>query len=311
MQSRWKARNASGLLISLGLLLILVAAADTIAVVRRARSLCDGGSNTGFIRLFFPGDESANCRAALVSVTPRPAVNSQNLIVTPAVWPTARPVLEPEPVSTATVSPTTAPPGGQATGVVESRSIETPIPIWTPQRIVIPAIQLDAPVVAVGHQEIEYGQKKYRQWSVPDTFAAGWHQTTASLGAPGNTVLNGHHNFHGEVFRHLADLQVGDRIVVYSGETAFAYAIALKMILPERDQPLEARVANARWIQPSQDERLTLVTCWPYYNNTHRVIVMAIPVRLPENTAEVQPLFPGQSPPATETVPRPTSTASG
>jgi LPXTG-site transpeptidase (sortase) family protein len=38
------------------------------------------------------------------------------------------------------------------------------------------------------------------------------------------------------------------------------------------------RQANARWIGPFNDERLTLVTCWPYTNNTHRVIVVAKPV---------------------------------
>ena len=146
----------------------------------------------------------------------------------------------------------------------------------------IPAIQLDAPAVAVGFEEVQYERKAYPQWEVPERFAAGWHHTTAAPGAPGNTVLNGHHNFHGRVFAHLADLEVGDRIVVYSGERGFAYVIALKMILPERDQPVSARAKNAQWIGPLQDERPTLVTCWPYYSNTHRVIVVATPTGLAE-----------------------------
>jgi len=37
------------------------------------------------------------------------------------------------------------------------------------------------------------------------------------------------------------------------------------------------RQENARWIAPTDDERLTLVTCWPYTNNTHRVVVVAKP----------------------------------
>jgi sortase A len=49
------------------------------------------------------------------------------------------------------------------------------------------------------------------------------------------------------------------------------------MILPERDQPIEVRLANARYIQPTDDERLTLITCWPYESNTHRVVVIAFP----------------------------------
>ena len=47
------------------------------------------------------------------------------------------------------------------------------------------------------------------------------------------------------------------------------------LILPERDADLAARLENARWIEPSQDIRLTLVTCWPEYSNTHRLIIVA------------------------------------
>ena len=54
-------------------------------------------------------------------------------------------------------------------------------------------------------------------------------------------MLIGHHNYFGEVFAHLVDLQVGDLILVYSGDKSFAYAVKLKMILPELGQPLEVR----------------------------------------------------------------------
>jgi len=49
------------------------------------------------------------------------------------------------------------------------------------------------------------------------------------------------------------------------------------MILPERNEPVDTRLQNARWILPSADERLTLLTCWPYTTNTHRLIIVAIP----------------------------------
>ncbi|HOG80388.1 MAG TPA: sortase, partial [Anaerolineaceae bacterium] len=52
------------------------------------------------------------------------------------------------------------------------------------------------------------------------------------------------------------------------------------MILPERNQPVEQRIENARWIEPSVDTRLTLITCWPYESNTHRLVVVARPVSL-------------------------------
>ncbi len=99
------------------------------------------------------------------------------------------------------------------------------------------------------------------------------------LGVPGNTVLNGHHNIDGEVFGHLYELAQGDRITVYSGNRSFDYAVAQVMKLEERNMPLAQREENARWVLPSADERLTLVTCWPPYTNTYRLIVVAVPVK--------------------------------
>ena len=131
-------------------------------------------------------------------------------------------------------------------------------------------------------KDIQYQGKLYQQWVAPPTYAAGWLTPTAQLGVAGNTVLSGHHNLDGEVFGHLVDLKVGDVIIMYSGGKKFAYAVALTMILPERFETLDVRLANARWVEPSQDERLTLVTCWPYASNTHRLIVVATPVSLDE-----------------------------
>ena len=58
-------------------------------------------------------------------------------------------------------------------------------------------------------------------------------------------------------------------------------ASAVTYVVDEVTKPLlevgaseEQRLANARYIQPTSDARVTLVTCWPYYTNTHRVIVV-------------------------------------
>ena len=106
---------------------------------------------------------------------------------------------------------------------------------------------------------------------------AGWHNTSAPLGIPGNTVLNGHHNAFEEIFRDLIEVAEGDLIHLTSGDRIFTYQVGLKLVLNERFKPVDVRLANAQWILPSQDERLTLITCWPYESNTHRVILVAIP----------------------------------
>jgi len=183
--------------------------------------------------------------------------------------------------------PTSQPVSGRDPAAGDNSPTATALPIWIPDRLVIPAIQLDAPVVLAKLKDIEYQGKTYQQWIAPNIFAAGWHGTSAPLGVPGNTVLNGHHNVHGEVFGHLVDLKVGDLIQVYSGDKEFVYAIALKMILPERFQPLAVRLANAQWIEASPDERLTLITCWPYESNTHRLIIVATRVSADEIANDV------------------------
>ena len=54
-----------------------------------------------------------------------------------------------------------------------------------------------------------------------------------------------------------------------------------KFIVKDKGEPEAVRRANAKWIGPFNEERLTLVTCWPYNNNTHRLIVIAKPVEQP------------------------------
>ncbi|WP_376791520.1 sortase [Thermoflexus sp.] len=145
----------------------------------------------------------------------------------------------------------------------------------------IPAIALDTPIVPAGSRVVSINGRRYREWLAPDRRAAGWHPSSARAGAPGNMVLSGHNNIAGAVFRRLADLKLGDRIWIYTRDRVFPYEVVELHILPERGQPLAVRQANARWIQPTPDERLTLVTCWPPWSNSHRLIVIAHPSHSP------------------------------
>jgi sortase A len=151
-------------------------------------------------------------------------------------------------------------------------------PPGQPQRIEIPAIRVDAPITSVGLQTIQQGGQTYYQWQVPNSYKAGWHNSSALLGQPGNTVLNGHHNIHGEIFRDVVNLQEGDEIIVYDKNRAYHYRVTLKQILPERGEAIDVRLENAKWVEPTMDERLTIITCWPYTDNSHRVVVVAEPM---------------------------------
>lgn len=147
-----------------------------------------------------------------------------------------------------------------------------------PDRIVIPEIDLDAPVIVADFNSTKIEGETFGQWMAPNEFAAGWHPDSAPLGSAGNTVINGHHNEFGEVFGRLVDLQVGDKFYVYSKGHQYAFIIANRMILQERFVDVATRRDNARWLNRTDDVRLTLVTCWPKISNTHRLILVARPL---------------------------------
>ncbi len=148
-----------------------------------------------------------------------------------------------------------------------------------PIRLSIPAIDLEADIVNAQSKEIVQGEKTYIQWLAPDEYAVGWHFDSAFLGEPGNSVMNGHHNVFGKVFENLDKLSSGDEIFIYGNDSyEYKYVVSNTMIFPERDVSFEKRLENARWILPSEDERITLITCWPYFSNTHRLIIVARPV---------------------------------
>jgi len=147
-----------------------------------------------------------------------------------------------------------------------------------PVRISIPAIGVDAPVEAVGvrSQSVE-DEEQILQWAVPDGYAVGWHHTSAPLHAPGNTVLNGHNNMHGAVFRNLVDLEVGERLTLYDDDGSYEYEVTQRALFEEDGQSMKERNWNARWMLPTSDERLTIISCWPFSTNTHRVVIVAHP----------------------------------
>jgi sortase A len=145
-----------------------------------------------------------------------------------------------------------------------------------PGRIVIDSVGIDAPISPVGWQTVERDGQLTSAWEVADS-TVGWHLNSALPGEPGNTVLSGHSNIGGEVFRSLAGVSKGDEIVVQAGGQSYRYEISLTTVVKEAGEPVEVRLRNAEWIAPTTDERLTLVTCWPYPYSTHRFIVVAQP----------------------------------
>jgi sortase A len=265
VQHWWKSSNA---LLALGIVLIVSGAQGVWASVKGLF-----GGMGEFV-------------TAPVMVAAPPSGNAR-IFVPPTLW------ALPTPTPFDDIRPLAGSPG------TVSAAVGNPDPVWrlkldpagyAPDHIAIPSIHLDAPVVISKDYQVTLYQQKYVEWAPPNKFAAGWQETSAPLGVVGNTVLNGHNNEYGDVFERLENLQVGDEIQVTSQAVTFHYQVTNRMILLELNQELAIRADNAQWIQPSQDERLTLVTCWPLNGNSHRLIVVARPVGYSVAGAVVPPV---------------------
>ena len=141
----------------------------------------------------------------------------------------------------------------------------------------IPAVGVDAEIVEVAPAKSEIDGRALFTWTVAD-WAAGHHQTSADPGEQGNIVLSGHDDVRGEVFRGLHDIELGDEVFVTSPAGVFTYVVTEIHFREYRRASLEEQIAAGAFLAPMPEERLTLVTCWPYRVDSHRMIVVAKPV---------------------------------
>ena len=89
---------------------------------------------------------------------------------------------------------------------------------------------------------------------------------TGNMGEIGNYALAGHRNrTYGRNFNRLNEIVEGDKIQVDNGEQQFEYTVTEKL----RVKPEEVWVLEAN----GEDKELTLVTCDPMINPTHRIII--------------------------------------
>jgi len=134
----------------------------------------------------------------------------------------------------------------------------TPLPVPTkgPEqavRIQIPKIGVDAPVVEGDDWEaLKQG--------------AGHHIGSANPGESGNCIISAHNDIFGEIFRDLPALDLGDEILLHTATQVFRYRVTQKRIIP----PEEVSV-----MYPASSPILTLISCYPYGIDTHRIVVVA------------------------------------
>ncbi len=193
--------------------------------------------------------------------------------------PTAPPTVPPTVASPEAKEPAVA-PGVPPTSIPEPTLALPPAvrpPAQSPPtRLTIDKIGLDIPVLSVGTTTIQQGGQSKVVWGdVPN--AGAFHSTSAYPGNAGNTVINGHRDVQGSVFRHLDRVEVGDEIVLYVGEMPYTYRVAEILVVPETFASPAQRAENLRLIGFLPEERVTLVTCTPIGLATHRLLVIARP----------------------------------
>ncbi len=157
-------------------------------------------------------------------------------------------------------------------------AVPTAIEMPPPVHIAIPNVGIDTPVIEVSATAVGVDGRTVFMWQVAD-WAAGHHSTSANPGENGNIVIAGHVDVRGEVFRNLQQVVVGDEVTLTSAAGTFLYVVEEIHLREYTEASLDEQIAAGVFLGPMDGERLTLVTCWPYQVDTHRLIVVAKPRR--------------------------------
>ncbi len=174
-----------------------------------------------------PSDEGELTRVATLPGLPPPAA-----FVSPsrATTPSATPI----------TTPTTIP----STAAIE--------------RLQIPAVAIDAPVVMLGVESDGVMQAPHTPTDV------GWYDFSGRPGQPGNAVFAAHVdyvNYGAAVFYRLKDLDVGDIVIVSLEDgSVYSYEVVSSVLYDVSNAPVQEIVG------PTENETMTLITCAGAFN---------------------------------------------
>jgi len=167
------------------------------------------------------------------------------------------------------------------TPIVDTTALTSTITLQhqLPTRIQASAIQLDALVVKMGWSVKNQWGQAITDWDIP-YHEAGWHQNSAVPGVGNNIVISGHNNsMGGRVFANVENLAIGDTVTLFNArQDRFEYQITERNIVRSVMASAETLAYLHQVMRPTSTEQLTLITCWPSWSNTHRLIIIAEPL---------------------------------
>lgn len=147
---------------------------------------------------------------------------------------------EASPAVLGAVSATAAPLVGQKYNlVIEKLGVDAPVGVFGLDADNVPEVPFDPGIVA-------------------------WYNFSAEPGAGGNAVFAGHRTWRGDaVFRHLADLQNGDRVILRGeGGAQLVYEVFHSELI----DPTNATAVS--WMYQTDYDVVTLITCGGDYRLT-------------------------------------------
>lgn len=191
--------------------------------------------------------------------------------------------------ATSTPAPTAKP---AATATPAASSVAAPAPAVVaasepladsetapPARIRIPEIGMDVAVQPMGWRVTEVAGQRTTVWVLPDA-AAGWHPNSGRAGGAGNVVISGHQLLGDAPFAPIAlgEVAVGQEILLTDSQgQVFVYQVSevSDPLVIEEDPSKEMKLGEEIAAQKG-DPRLTLISGWPDFSSTHRVVVTAL-----------------------------------
>lgn len=142
-------------------------------------------------------------------------------------------------------------------------------------RVAIPTIGVDSGIVELG---TTYDERGELVWETPK-HAVGHHLGTANPGESGNVVLSGHISSpirrEGNIFSRLPQLKLGESVLLETEDGLYTYRLVSRDIV----EPTEVSVMD-----PTPTPILTLITCYPDWVYSHRLVLTAEPIAFQANS---------------------------
>jgi sortase A len=153
--------------------------------------------------------------------------------------------------------------------LASSEGSEASAPPPQDNRIVIPSIGINEPIL-----------EGSGIWTISD--GGTWRRpNTANPTDESNTVIVGHRFYGSEVstFYHLDKVEIGQRLALYWDQQEIVYEVTDKKIVDPTQVEIEA---------PTPEKQLTIYTCDPVWTAVNRLVIVAKPIDISTEQANVR-----------------------